>query len=189
MTGFFMGSSFFSVWLCQDTGSGAGTLSGTPGALKMALNPQFARTSLPVTAGEKNMTVQALEHVTIRCAQLKRTRDFYVELMGLVEGARPDFPFRGHWLYLGDVPVVHLVEAADNPGAWGRDLVIPSAEDGTGSFDHVAFRGDNFADMRARLTAAGITFRERAVPGGQLSQLFVPDPEGVLVEINFRNRP
>jgi catechol 2,3-dioxygenase-like lactoylglutathione lyase family enzyme len=87
------------------------------------------------------------------------------------------------------VPVVRLVEAADNPGAWGRDLVIPSAEDGTGSFDHVAFRGDNFADMRARLTAAGITFRERAVPGGQLSQLFVPDPEGVLVEINFRNRP
>ena len=135
------------------------------------------------------MAVQALEHVTIRCAQLKRTRDFYVELLGLTEGARPDFPFRGHWLYLGDVPVVHLVEAADNPGAWGRDLVIPSAEEGTGSFDHVAFQGDDFGAMRAQLAEAGMTFRERTVPGGRLSQLFVPDPEGVLVEINFRNQP
>jgi catechol 2,3-dioxygenase-like lactoylglutathione lyase family enzyme len=133
------------------------------------------------------MTVQALEHVTIRCANLKRTRDFYVELMGLAEGDRPAFPFRGYWLYLGGIPVVHLVEASDNAGAWGRDLVIPKAEDGTGSFDHVAFRGADFQAMRTRLQQAGVSLTERVVPGGRLSQLFVPDPEGVLVEINFRN--
>jgi catechol 2,3-dioxygenase-like lactoylglutathione lyase family enzyme len=131
--------------------------------------------------------VQALEHVTIRCAQLQRTRDFYVDLLGLSEGERPAFPFRGHWLYLGGIPVVHLVEASDSAGAWGRDIVIPKAEEGTGSFDHVAFRGDDFAALRERLQKAGMTFRERVVPGGALSQLFVPDPEGVLVEINFRN--
>jgi len=131
--------------------------------------------------------VQALEHVTIRCAQLQRTRDFYVDLMGLVDGDRPNFPFRGHWLYLGGIPVVHLVEATDTAGAWGRDLVIPNPEEGTGSFDHVAFKGDDFGAMRERLQKAGMTFKERVVPGGRLSQLFVPDPEGVLVEINFRN--
>jgi catechol 2,3-dioxygenase-like lactoylglutathione lyase family enzyme len=133
------------------------------------------------------MGVQALEHVTIRCAQLQRTRDFYVDLMGLTEGERPAFPFRGHWLYLGGIPVVHLVEASDSAGAWGREIVIPKAEEGTGSFDHVAFTGDDFQAMRARLQKAGVTFKERVVPGGRLSQLFVPDPEGVLVEINFRN--
>ena len=94
------------------------------------------------------MGVQALEHVTIRCANLKRTRDFYVELMGLTEGDRPQFPFRGYWLYLGGIPVVHLVEASDSAGAWGRDIVIPKAEDGTGSFDHVAFKGNDFQAMR-----------------------------------------
>ncbi|SRR6266702_357222 len=133
------------------------------------------------------MSVQALEHVTIRCAQLARTRDFYVELIGLAEGARPDFPFRGHWLYLGGVPVVHLVEASDSAGAWGREIVIPKAEEGTGSFDHVAFKGDDFEGMRTLLQKADLTFRERIVPGGRLKQLFVPDPEGVLVEINFRS--
>ena len=133
------------------------------------------------------MGVSALEHVTIRCAQLQRTRDFYVDLMGLTDGERPNFPFRGHWLYLGGIPVVHLVEATDTAGAWGRDIVIPNPEEGTGSFDHVAFKGDDFEVMRDRVKAAGMTFQERVVPGRPLKQLFVLDPEGVLVEINFRN--
>lgn len=142
---------------------------------------------LQVVTGRVEMGVLVLEHVTIRCAQLKRTRDFYVELMGLQEGQRPAFPFRGHWLYLCGTPVIHLVEASDSAGAWGRDIVIPKAEEGTGSFDHVAFRGDDFQEMRQRLQKAGVVFKERVVPGGQLAQLFVPDPEGVLVEINFRS--
>jgi catechol 2,3-dioxygenase-like lactoylglutathione lyase family enzyme len=131
------------------------------------------------------MGVQALEHVTIRCAQLKRTRDFYVELMGLTEGERPDFPFRGYWLYLKAVPVIHLVEAADSGGAWGGQIALPDPKEGTGAFDHVAFQGRDFDQMRANLVAAGLNFRERVVPGRRLKQLFVPDPEGVLVEINF----
>ncbi len=130
------------------------------------------------------MAVLALEHVTIRCAQRMRTRDFYVELLGLTEGERPDFPFRGHWLYLGGVPVIHLVEAADKGSAWGGEHGAAGSD--TGPFDHVAFQGDDFEAMRARLQEAGMTFRERVVPGGKLKQLFVPDPEGVLVEINFR---
>ena len=77
--------------------------------------------------------------------------------------------------------------AAENGRAGGRDVGIPDAKEGPGAFDHVAFQGDDFDAMRARLTDAGLTFRERVVPGGRLKQLFVPDPEGVLVEINFRN--
>lgn len=127
------------------------------------------------------MGVLALEHVTIRCAQLQRSRDFYVDCLGLEEGARPAFAFRGYWLYLGGVPVVHLVEAADRPSE--RETV----SEGTGSFDHVAFRGDDAAGLRDRLKEAGMAFRERVVPGGALAQIFVHDPEGVLVEINFRS--
>ena len=134
--------------------------------------------------GDGLLSVSALEHVTIRCAHLARTRDFYCDFLGLTDGPRPDFPFRGHWLYLGDVPVIHLVEAADTGGAWGDPPAAPGPD--TGAFDHVAFQGHDFQAFRARLAAAGVTFRERIVPGGRLSQLFVPDPEGVLVEINFR---
>jgi catechol 2,3-dioxygenase-like lactoylglutathione lyase family enzyme len=132
------------------------------------------------------MSVSRLEHVTIRCTQLQATREFYVDLIGLAEGPRPDFPFRGHWLYLAAVPVVHLTEAADHPGSWTGALTREAvAGGGTGPFDHVAFRGENFDVMRATLIASGMAFRERVVPGGTLKQLFVPDPEGVMVELNF----
>ena len=132
------------------------------------------------------MGISRLEHVTIRCHRREETRDFYVKLLGLVEGPRPDFPFRGHWLYLGNDPVVHLTEAADHPGSWTGGLErTETAEDSTGPFDHVAFRGDDFDAMRARLAASGMAFRERIVPGGRLKQLFVPDPEGVMVELNY----
>jgi hypothetical protein len=86
---------------------------------------------------------------------------------------------------LGGIPVVHLVEASDSAGAWGRDIIIPKAEDGTGSFDHVAFRGDDFGAMRERLKTAGVTFKERVVPGGRLSQLFVLDPKACWSRLTF----
>ena len=128
------------------------------------------------------MTVQALEHITIRCADLRRTRDFYVELMGLTEGERPAFPFRGYWLYLGDVPIVHLVDARESATRDG-----PHREGDTAALDHIAFRGRDLEATRATLRSHGLSFRENAVPGARIHQIFVPDPDGILIELNFRN--
>ena len=134
------------------------------------------------------MGVFRLEHVNIRCARLAATKAFYIDMIGLSEGPRPDFPFRGAWLYCGDTAVVHLVEAADHPGSWTGTLDRASDKTtglDTGAFDHVAFHGEDFEGMKEKLNAAGVAFRERMVPGGALRQLFVPDPEGVMVELNF----
>jgi catechol 2,3-dioxygenase-like lactoylglutathione lyase family enzyme len=132
--------------------------------------------------------VSRLEHVNIRCSRLAATRQFYIDIIGLRDGARPDFPFRGAWLYCGDTAVVHLVEAADHPGSWTGTLERASdTQTGldTGAFDHVAFHGEDFEGMKAKLDAAGLKFRHRVVPGTGLKQIFVPDPEGVMVELNF----
>ena len=132
------------------------------------------------------MGVSRLEHVNIRCARLAATTAFYVDIIGLTVGPRPDFPFRGAWLYCGDTAVVHLVEAADHPGSWTGTLARDTATDAsTGAFDHVAFHGEDFEGMRTALRAAGLAFRDRVVPGTGLKQIFVPDPEGVMVELNF----
>ena len=133
------------------------------------------------------MGVSRLEHVNIRCNRLAATRAFYIDIIGLSDGARPDFPFRGAWLYCGATAVVHLVEAADHPGSWTGTLEkeASSPAGDTGAFDHVAFHGEDFEDMKAKLEAAGLKFRHRVVPGTGLKQIFVPDPEGVMVELNF----
>ena len=132
------------------------------------------------------MGVSRLEHVNIRCARLAATTAFYIDIIGLTQGPRPDFPFRGAWLYCGDTAVVHLVEAADHPGSWTGTLARETrAGADTGAFDHVAFHGEDFEGMREALRQAGLQFRDRVVPGTGLKQIFVPDPEGVMVELNF----
>ena len=60
------------------------------------------------------MPVEMLEHYTIRCASLERSCDFYRDVLGLTVGDRPNFPFKGYWMYLGGVPIVHLVDRAES---------------------------------------------------------------------------
>jgi len=122
------------------------------------------------------MPLDALQHVNIRCADARASRDFYVDVIGLAEGYRPPFNFPGHWLYLGDVAVIHLVQKPPGEARKGP---------GSGEIDHVAFGGTDLDDMRARLTASGLSFEEKVVPRDGIIQLFVKDPEGVKLELNF----
>jgi catechol 2,3-dioxygenase-like lactoylglutathione lyase family enzyme len=128
------------------------------------------------------MPVEMLEHYTIRCASLERTRDFYRDALGLTVGERPNFPFKGYWMYLGGVPIVHLVDAAESADRDG-----PHDGRDTAALDHIAFRGLDLAATRAALMRHDLPFRENAVPGGRIHQIFVPDPDGILIELNFRN--
>ena len=120
------------------------------------------------------MPLKGLDHVTVNCADLERSRTFYAEALGMTDGERPPFPFPGAWLYLGGRPVVHLVGGA-----------APGAET-TGSFDHVAFDADDIDTVRARLQAQGIAFQENNFAAAKIRQLFFPDPDGVKIELNFR---
>src|ERR1700753_2044436 len=109
------------------------------------------------------MPVELLEHYTIRCESLERTRDFYSDVLGLAVGERPAFPFKGYWLYLGGVPIVHLVDRAESEA---RDR--PHRGVDTAALDHIAFRGIDIEATRATLTAHGLVWREAGVPGGRL---------------------
>jgi len=120
------------------------------------------------------MPLTSLDHYTIRTADLDRSLDFYAETLGLEIGARPPFTFPGAWLYCGAHPVVHLVGVDDQ------------AEADTGAIDHLAFRASDVAEFTRRLAARGVAFEERDVPASDLHQVFLKDPDGVRIEINFR---
>ena len=121
------------------------------------------------------MPIDAFQHINIRAADVERTRDFYVRALGLRVGDRPPFASTGYWLYLGDQPVVHLVQRA--PGE--------AANPGSGNLDHVAFRGVDLDGTRQILRAAGIPFREAVVPRDETVQIFLHDPDGLKLELNF----
>ena len=129
------------------------------------------------------MALEALDHYTIQCGDMTATRDFYCDVLGLTDGFRPDLGFPGFWLYAGDKAVVHLL-GTDNALPENRGS-RPGAN--TNSLDHIAFRGSD-ADATIRsLKQNGVAFRENLIPDIQLHQVFVRDPNGIMVEMNFHN--
>lgn len=134
-----------------------------------------------------------LNHVSIRTTDIEATRRFYVDVLGLQVGPRPDFPFPGHWLYQGPLTdyanaAVHVigVDASDSSGLrqYLGERVADSLQ-GSGALDHVAFFGTDLPGFMARLQGLGITPRQRTVPGVGLHQLFLDDPSGIVVELNY----
>lgn len=134
-----------------------------------------------------------LNHFSIRTLDLEATRVFYEEVLGLTVGPRPPFPFPGLWMYRGDHgqyanAVVHIIgiDANDPAGLKGylgdRDM---SSLQGSGAVDHVAFFAEGLQAMLAHLKRRGVPARERTVPALGLHQVFLDDPNGVVIELNY----
>jgi catechol 2,3-dioxygenase-like lactoylglutathione lyase family enzyme len=122
------------------------------------------------------MTVGVLDHFNIRTRHLDETVRFYQDVLGLENGDRPNFTFPGAWLYSEGRPVVHVVDISPT--------TEPQKPD-SGVVHHVAFASRDFSGMKARLQARGTAFDIRQVPGGELWQIFVRDPNGVMIELNY----
>jgi catechol 2,3-dioxygenase-like lactoylglutathione lyase family enzyme len=122
------------------------------------------------------MSVGLLDHFNIRTSRLADTVAFYQDILGLTSGDRPNFSFPGAWLYSEGKPVVHLVDISGTAEQQKPD---------SGVVHHVAFASRDFAGMKARLASRAVQFDVRQVPGGALWQIFVRDPNGVMLELNY----
>lgn len=133
------------------------------------------------------MSLNKLEHFLVRADSLDQTRAFYEGVLGLKDGERPDFPFPGHWLYLGGVPCVHLVEEGFDQGFatyMGREVGETRSHESTGAVDHIAFNASDLEGMRKRIAEKGLESHEQSITG--LHQIFIKDPNGITIEINFQ---
>ena len=134
------------------------------------------------------MALKTFEHVLILADDVDKTKDFYVDILGLNIGYRPDFPFKGYWLYLDESPKAACIHLAMRKQDTGQDYYIGKKDDvksGSGAIDHVAFNADDIESMKAKLEKISIEYTHRKVPGFPLEQLFIMDPDGVKVELNY----
>lgn len=119
--------------------------------------------------------IRALDHINIRTADLAATKAVFIDVLGLTEGWRPPFPFPGAWLYAGEKDVVHLVQV-DQPAASSEGSAL----------DHFAFEISDYDEALRRVEASGLKFRTTVTPGTSVKQLFVRDPNGVTLELNWK---
>lgn len=125
------------------------------------------------------MPLTGLNHVNIEALpeQISAVRDFYIQVLGLSEGWHPDIGRRVHWLYIGDNPVVHLVE--NTTGRSAKSRLSDTA------LDHVSFTAEDLEGMQQTLRAAGIEFSRIDSPENNACLLFFNDPLGIKLELNF----
>ncbi len=135
------------------------------------------------------MLINSLDHCAIRTTKLQETRDFFVDILGLEDGERPDFPFPGAWLYTDSTAVIHLIGVdPDDPSGLQRYVggeISTETLQGSGAFDHIAFRANDPSVLTERLKQADYEYRERQVPNMNLFQIFVEDPNGITIELNY----
>jgi catechol 2,3-dioxygenase-like lactoylglutathione lyase family enzyme len=135
------------------------------------------------------MGLQHLQHFLIQTKDLEGTTRWYEDVLGMKRGPHPKFPFPVEWIYIGDQDVLHLTEGGDNVSDSRMQYLGQSSQatHGSGVVDHVAFRADGLKDMLDHLRARSIEFTTRQVDAAGLFQIFVTDPNGVKVELNFEN--
>ena len=117
--------------------------------------------------------IHGMNHFTVIAENLEQTLEFYVGVLGLEQGHRPDLGFAGAWLYAGGKPILHVY--ADRP--------IPPGV--AGVIDHMAFSARGLREVKARFDARGLKYDLRQQTGSGTWQLFSFDPNGAKVELDF----
>jgi catechol 2,3-dioxygenase-like lactoylglutathione lyase family enzyme len=119
----------------------------------------------------------ALNHVSVIARDLAESVAFYVDELGLRPIATPNFGFPVQWLAAGDRQVHVFEQPGDAP-----------------SHAHFALEIEEFLPVYRRMRACGALdatpFRTavQELPNGTV-QLYVRDPAGNLLELDYRGDP
>ena len=121
------------------------------------------------------MQIDGFDHVNIRTRDVAAAAAFYTGVLGLTvgDGPAPFPPEQVQWLYdCGGRAVLHLFRFDTEPAA-------------TGPIHHIAFTCSNKAEAMAALKAQGVDFAMNENVAANLTQIFLRDLDGILIELNF----
>ena len=117
------------------------------------------------------MQVLELNHVALHIHDLEVAGRFYRETLRLEPLPRPAFDFPGAWFRLGAAQELHLIG--------GRTAEVHSHNRG----NHFALRVDDLVEWEAHLQRVKADFLPRKRRPDGAWQVFLPDPDGHLIEL------
>ena len=131
------------------------------------------------------MRIEAIDHVNIRTPDVPATSRFFAEVLAMTVIDTPGIPDRTRAAWVCDAEgraVIHL-GTADVTYPWEESAVV--AAPGSGRIHHVALRCAGHDAVRQRLVDKGIAYRANEISEIGLRQLFVAEPNGIMLELNF----
>lgn len=128
------------------------------------------------------MELKDLHHIAIRCqpGKLTASEKFYENVLGMGHAERPNLGFPGAWMHM-ERSMVHLMEQ-EWPSESEPWMV---REQASSAVDHIAIKAHHFDAAKQRALDFGCDWREMILSDAGLWQLFVLDPNGVIIELNF----
>jgi catechol 2,3-dioxygenase-like lactoylglutathione lyase family enzyme len=132
------------------------------------------------------MPVMGLDHINVRTPDMAGTVAFFRDALAMTVTPSPNASNtdRGAWVL--DASGVAMLHISANDVPFPSDDVRPfTPTSGSGAIHHVALRCAGYSEVRQRLEAMGIAFRENYIPQIDLHQIFVADPSDILIELNF----
>ncbi|XP_039126314.1 uncharacterized protein LOC120262287 [Dioscorea cayenensis subsp. rotundata] len=131
------------------------------------------------------LPLTSLNHISIVCASVQRSVDFYQNVLGFFPVRRPgSFDFDGAWLFNYGIGI-HLLQAEDPQHQPKKTVINPRDE-------HISFQCESMTAVEKKLKEMEIDYVERQVEEGGINvdQLFFHDPDGFMIEIcNCDNLP
>ncbi len=131
------------------------------------------------------MELRALDHAALLVKDVKSSRQFYGQLLGLEEVPRPtSFDFPGAWFAIG-TQSVHIIGESEA----GRTQQVQLGnyrpdELSVGHVAHIAFEVDDLDETVQYLKAHDIQIAGGPRPRGDgVMQLYICDPDGYVVEL------
>lgn len=129
--------------------------------------------------------IRSLNHAALLVKDVKRSRYFYGQVLGIEEVSRPSsFNFPGAWFRAGNTEI-HLIEEEEpgraaqlQPGGFHAD------ELSRGHAAHIAFEVTDLEAAQQQLRFHNIEIAGGPRPRGDgVTQLYVLDPDNYIVEL------
>lgn len=127
----------------------------------------------------------SLDHINIQTVKLDETVSFYRDVLDLRAGNPPAplDPAKVQWMFADEGRAIfHL----SSPGSLTAIADINSSGD-TRAVHHVALACRGHDAMVEKLDRMGLDHRLNHVVAIDLKQIFIRDPNGILLELNYRS--
>ncbi len=132
------------------------------------------------------MPITGFDHLNIRTMNVEGTLRFFRDLLGMRISPLPgrsDLAMGGWVLDPTGQALIHV-----NHGDYGYPTdadFAPVTGAGSGPVHHLALKCAGFDQLRQRLVDAQVKFTQNLLPEYKLRQLFLQEPNGIFVELNF----